>query len=120
MKALIEYGVEASSQDMSWKAIDRYSKDYLEMQTKDKVRFYRTPDSVLQRQLVVYDEAAAKKAADNPMFKEIEASQRQFAQRTVKWYLDTQISPRMAYDHYFRKPAAKPAAPAAKPEPKKS
>ena len=120
MKALIEYGVEASSQDMSWKAIDRYSKDYLEMQTKDKVRFFRTPDSVLQRQLVVYDEAAAKKSADNPMFKEIEASQRQFAQRVVKWYLDTQIGSRMAYDHYFRKAAAKPAAPAAKPEPKKS
>jgi TRAP-type mannitol/chloroaromatic compound transport system substrate-binding protein len=120
MKALIEYGVEASSQDMSWKAIDRYSKDYLEMQTKDKVRFFKTPASVLQRQLVVYDEAAAKKAADNPMFKEIEASQRQFAQRAVKWHLDTQISPQMAYDHYYRKPAAKPAAPAAKAEPKKS
>jgi TRAP-type mannitol/chloroaromatic compound transport system substrate-binding protein len=130
MKALIEYAVEAASADMSWKAIDRYSKDYAEMQTKDKVRFYRTPDSVLQRQLVVYDQAAAKKSAENPLFKEIEASQRQFAERTVKWYLDTQISPRMAYDHYFRKaaakaaaptekpaaPAAKPAAPAAKPE----
>jgi TRAP-type mannitol/chloroaromatic compound transport system substrate-binding protein len=120
MKALIEYGVEASSQDMAWKAIDRYSKDYLEMQTKDKVRFFKTPTSLLQRQLVVYDEAAAKKAADNPMFKEIEASQRQFAQRAVKWQLDTQISSQMAYDHYFRKPAAKPAAPGAKAEPKKS
>ena len=127
MKALIEYAVEAASADMSWKAVDRYSKDYSEMQTKDKVRFYKTPDSVLQRQLVVYDEAAAKKAAENPFFKEIEASQRQFAQRSVKWYLDTQISPRMAYNHYFSKPtakpespAAKPAAPTAKPEPKKS
>jgi TRAP-type mannitol/chloroaromatic compound transport system substrate-binding protein len=113
MKALIEYGVEASSQDMSWKAIDRYSKDYLEMQTKDKVRFFRTPPALLQRQLVVYDDAVAKKAADNPMFKEIEASQRQFAQRAVKWYLDTQVGVQMAYDHYFRRPAAKP-------EPKKS
>jgi len=120
MKALIEVAVEAASADMSWKAIDRYSKDYIEMQTKDKVRFYKTPDSVLQRQLVVYDDAAAKKAAENPMFKEIEASQRQFAQRAVKWHLDTQISSRMAYDHYFRKAAAKPEAPAAKPEPKKT
>jgi TRAP-type mannitol/chloroaromatic compound transport system substrate-binding protein len=110
MKALIEYAVEASSQDMSWKAIDRYSKDYVEMQTKDKVRFYRTPDSVLQRQLVVYDQAAAKKATENPMFKEIEASQRQFAERSVKWYLDTQVSARMAYNHYFAKRAAKPEA----------
>jgi TRAP-type mannitol/chloroaromatic compound transport system substrate-binding protein len=124
MKALIEYAVEAASQDMSWKAIDRYSQDYLEMQTKQNVKFYRTPDSVLQRQLVVYDQAAAKKSAENPLFKEIEASQRQFAERAVKWYLDTQISPRMAYNHYFGKTAAKPATPAgqpaAKPEPKKS
>ena len=91
MKSLIEYAVEACSQDMSWKAIDRYSQDYLEMQTKQNVKFYRTPDSVLQTQLKVYDQAAAKKSAENPLFKEIEASQRQFAERTVKWYLDTQI-----------------------------
>jgi TRAP-type mannitol/chloroaromatic compound transport system substrate-binding protein len=124
MKSLIEYAVEAASADMSWKAIDRYSKDYVEMQTKQNVKFYRTPDALLQRQLVVYDQAAAKKSAENPMFKEIEESQRQFAERAVKWYLDTQISPRMAYNHYFAKTAAKPATPAtqpaAKPEPKKS
>jgi TRAP-type mannitol/chloroaromatic compound transport system substrate-binding protein len=73
MRAIIGYAVEAASQDMSWKAIDRYSKDYVEMQSKDKVRFYRTPDSVLQRQLQTYDAAADKKAAENPMFKEIAA-----------------------------------------------
>ncbi len=73
------------------------------MQTKDKVRFYRTPDSVLQRQLLVYDEAADKKAAENPMFKEIAASQRQFAARAVKWDLDTNVARRMAYNHYFAK-----------------
>ena len=117
IKAIIENAEEAASADMSWKAVDRYSKDYVEMQTKQNVRFYRTPDSVLQRQLVVYDEAAAKKRPDNPIFKEIEDSQRQFAARTVKWYLDTQVSPRMAYNHYFAKPAGKPAT---KAEPKKS
>ena len=71
MKAIIENAVEAASADMSWKAIDRYSKDYIELQTKDKVRFYKTPDSLLQKQLEVYDAAADKKTADNPMFKEI-------------------------------------------------
>jgi TRAP-type mannitol/chloroaromatic compound transport system substrate-binding protein len=131
MKAIIAYAVDAASQDMSWKAIDRYSKDYAEMQSKDKVRFYKTPDSVLQKQLDVYDAAASKKEAENPLFKEIAASQRAFAERTVKWDLDTNVSRRMAYNHYFAKkagakpaassaqptaPAAKPAAPAAKPE----
>src|SRR5712675_1905996 len=55
IQAIIAYAVEASSADMSWKAVDRYSKDYVELQTKDKVRFYKTPDSILQRQLETYD-----------------------------------------------------------------
>jgi TRAP-type mannitol/chloroaromatic compound transport system substrate-binding protein len=106
MRAIIAYAVDAASADMAWKAIDRYSKDYMEMQSKDKVRFYRTPDSVLQRQLETYDAAANKKAAENPLFKEIAASQRAFAARAVKWDLDTNVARRMAYNHYFAKQAA--------------
>ena len=49
------------------------------------------------------DEAAAKKAADNPLFKEITESQKKFAERAVKWDLDTNVSRRMAYNHYFAK-----------------
>jgi TRAP-type mannitol/chloroaromatic compound transport system substrate-binding protein len=111
MKAIIENAVEAASSDMSWKAVDRYSKDYVELQTKDKVRFFKTPDSVLARQLETYD-AAAKKRSDNAMWVEIEKSQRVFAERAVRWFLDTQVNARMAYNHYFGKPkaAAKPAA----------
>jgi TRAP-type mannitol/chloroaromatic compound transport system substrate-binding protein len=105
MRAIIENAVEAASQDLSWKAIDRYSKDYVEMQTKDKVRFYKTPDSILSRQLETYD-AAAKKRSDNALFREIEESQKKFAERVVKWDLDTNVSRRMAYNHYFGKPAA--------------
>jgi TRAP-type mannitol/chloroaromatic compound transport system substrate-binding protein len=105
MKAIIENAVEAASQDMSWKAVHRYSQDYSEMQTKDKVRFFKTPDAVLQRQLTGYDAAAAKKAEGNAMFKEIEASQKAFAARAVKWDLDTNVNRRMAYNHYFGAPA---------------
>ena len=60
MKAIIANAVEAASQDMSWKAIDRYSQDYIELQTKDKVKFYKTPDAILQAQLEIYDEVAKK------------------------------------------------------------
>src|SRR5258706_5816497 len=111
MRAIIAYAVDAASADMSWKAIDRYSQDYIELQTKDKVRFYRTPDSVLQKQLEVFDQVEAKKSAENPMFKEVAESQRAFAARAVKWDLDTNVGRRMAYNHYFAKPAAKPVAP---------
>jgi TRAP-type mannitol/chloroaromatic compound transport system substrate-binding protein len=101
MRAIIANAVEAASADMSWKAIDRYSKDYVEMQTKDKVRFYKTPDPVLKKQLEVYDEVVKKKASENPMFKEILESQRQFAQRATQWENDTVVSRKMAFDHYF-------------------
>jgi TRAP-type mannitol/chloroaromatic compound transport system substrate-binding protein len=107
MKAIIENAVEAASADMSWKAVDRYSKDYIELQTKDKVRFYKTPDSVLQRQLELYDTVADKKSGDNPLFKEIAESQKAFAARAVKWDLDTNVQRRMAYNHYFGKPTPK-------------
>jgi len=114
MKAIIESAVEAASADMSWKAVDRYSKDYIELQTKDKVRFYKTPDSILQRQLQIYDQVADKKSSDNPLFKEIAESQKAFAQRAVKWDLDTNVSRRMAFNHYFARPAARPGAAAPK------
>src|SRR5215813_8994606 len=58
MKAIIANAVEAASQDMQWKAIDRYSQDYVTLQTKDGVKFYKTPDSVLKRQLEIFDEVA--------------------------------------------------------------
>ena len=108
MKALIEVAVEAASADMSWKAIDRYSKDYIEMQTKDKVKFYKTPDTILKKELEVYDVVVAKKSAENPLFKEVVESQKAFAKRAVSWDMDTNVSRRMAYNHYF---GARKAAP---------
>ena len=95
--------MEAASADLSWKAIDRYSTDYIELQTKDKVKFYKTPDPILQKELEVYDQVVAKKSADNPLFKEVVESQKAYAARTVSWDQDTNISRRMAYNHYFAK-----------------
>jgi TRAP-type mannitol/chloroaromatic compound transport system substrate-binding protein len=112
MKAIIENAVEAASSDMWWKSIDRYSKDYIELQTKDKVKVYKTPDSVLQKQLDIFDEVM-KKYSDKPFFKEVLDSQREFAKRAVSWDMDTNVSRRMAYNHYFGAKKA-PAAPAKK------
>ena len=110
MQSIIANAVEAASADMSWKAINRYSQDYIELQTKDKVRFYKTPDSVLQKQLEVFDQVNVKKSAENPMWKEISESQKTYAERAVRWDLDTIVGRRMAYNWYFgKKPATKKA-----------
>jgi TRAP-type mannitol/chloroaromatic compound transport system substrate-binding protein len=108
MKAIIENAVEAASQDMSWKAVDRYSKDYIELQTKDNVKVYKTPDAVLKRQLEIFDEVAKKKAGENPLFKKIVESQLVFAKRAVQWEQDTVVSRKMAFDHYFGPNAKSP------------
>ena len=108
LKAIIANAVEAASQDMQWKAIDRYSQDYIELQTKDNVKFYKTPDAVLKRQLEVFDEVAKKKAAENPLFKEIIESQLAFAKRATQWEQDTVVSRKMVFDHYWGPNAKKP------------
>ncbi len=106
IKAILDNAAEAASADMSWKAVDRYSKDYQEMRTKQGVKFYKTPDTVLSKQLEVYDQVVDKKAAENPIFKEILESQRKFAERALQWEMDTLTQRRMAYNHYFGKKAA--------------
>jgi TRAP-type mannitol/chloroaromatic compound transport system substrate-binding protein len=100
IRAILDNAAEAAGQDMAWKAYDRYSKDYEELQSKDKVKFYKTPDSILQKQLEVYDQVIEKKSSD-PLFKEIVDSQLAFAKRVTQWEQDTVVSRRMAYNHYF-------------------
>jgi TRAP-type mannitol/chloroaromatic compound transport system substrate-binding protein len=101
MRAIIANAVEAASSDMSWKAVDRYSKDYIELQTKDNVKFYKTPDPILKTQLEIYDDVVKKKSAENPLFKKIVQSQIKFAERATRWEQDTVVGRRMAFDHYF-------------------
>lgn len=101
LKSIIKHAAEASSAEMSWKAIDRYSKDYQEMQSKQGVKFYKTPDSVLKAQLKAWDEVTAAKSAENPTFKKVFESMRDFAKRTAKWQNDTTVDYKMAYNHFF-------------------
>ena len=101
MKNIIKYAVQASSADMSWKAVDRYSKDYVELE-KSGVKFYKTPDSILRAQLKAWDEVVQAKSAENPLFKKVIDSQREFAQRAGRWQSDTLVDFKMAYNHYFR------------------
>ena len=100
LKAIIDYAVQAASADMSWKAIQRNSQDYIELK-KAGVNFYKTPDTILRAQLAAWDKIVEKKSAENPLFKKIIESQRQFAQRATQWQNDYTVDFKMAYNHYF-------------------
>ena len=108
LRNIISNACEAASADMSWKAIHRYSEDYIKLQKEDGVKFYKTPDAILQQQLQMWDEIVAEKAKTNSLFKEIEESQRAFAQRALAWDMDTNNNRRMAYNHYFARRQQQP------------
>ena len=106
LRNVITHAVEASSADMSWKAIQRNSQDYIELKTKDKVNFYKTPDAILRAQLAAWDKVIAAKSGENPLFKKVLDSQKAFAQRAGEWQNDYMVDFKMAWTHYFRRPAA--------------
>ncbi|MBC7597863.1 MAG: TRAP transporter substrate-binding protein [Polaromonas sp.] len=105
LRSIIDYAVQAASADMSWKAVDRYSKDYEELK-KQGIKFYKTPDSVLRAQLAAWDTTIAKKSAENELFKKVLESQRVFAQRALPFQNDYTVDFKMAYNHYFSKKKA--------------
>ncbi|MBL8332269.1 MAG: TRAP transporter substrate-binding protein [Rubrivivax sp.] len=100
LKKIIDYAVEAASADMSWKAIDRNSKDYIELK-KAGVNFYKTPDAILRAQLASWDKIMDKKGGENALFKKVLDSQRGFAQRAGSWWNDYTVDFKMAWNHYF-------------------
>ena len=106
LKSIIDYAVQAASADMSWKAIQRNSEDYIALK-KEGVNFYKTPDSVLRAQLAAWDKTIAAKSKENPMFKKVLASQRAFAERAGQWQNDYSVDLKMAFNHYFGRKAKK-------------
>ena len=107
LKSVIDYAVQAASADMSWKAIQRNSQDYIELKTKDKVNFFKTPDAILRAQLAAWDKVTKAKSAEQPLFAKVMESQRVFAQRAGAWQNDYMVDFKMAWNHYFRAPAKK-------------
>jgi TRAP-type mannitol/chloroaromatic compound transport system substrate-binding protein len=102
LKATIDYAVQAASADMSWKAIDRNTKDYEALKNQG-VRFYKTPDAILRAQLDAWDRVVAKKAKENPHFQKVIDSQRAFAEKAGRWQSDYMVDFKIAWNRYFGK-----------------
>jgi TRAP-type mannitol/chloroaromatic compound transport system substrate-binding protein len=101
IKSIIEYAVQSASAHMSWKAIDRYSKDYQELKASESVKFYKTSDSILRAQLEAWDTVCDRKSAQSVMFKRVYDSMKTYAHRATNWENDTQVDYQMAANHYF-------------------
>ena len=102
-KAILEYASEAASQDMSWKAMERYSNDLVELKEKFGVNVYRTPDSVMAAQLKAWDIVTKRISDSDPFFAKVIDSQMKWAKRHGAYALNNAPDYRGAYEHYFGK-----------------
>ena len=103
LKTVLRHASHAASADMAWKGMHRISQDYIELQSKQKVRAYRTPRAILDAQLKAWDVVIKKRSEQNPLFTKVIESQKAWARRVMYWHNDVQVDQRAAYAHYFGK-----------------
>ena len=100
LRAILEFGVESASTANTAIAMDNYSKDLMELQTKEGVAVHRTSKDILQAQLNAWDEIIPDLEKDAFMKKVLD-SQRAWVERVVFYELMNSPDYALAYDHYF-------------------
>jgi len=100
LQAIVQYAAESASADMSWKAMDRYSKDLAGMKAEQGVKTHKTPDAVLQAQLAAWDKVIAAQSQE-PFFAKIVESQKAWTKRVVGLQFEVEVDQKPAFDHFF-------------------
>ena len=100
LQAVLKYGAESASADMSWKAMDRYSKD-MEAMKAAGVKVIKTPEPMLKAQLAAWTKIIDSLSKENPIFAEVIQSQKDWARRVVGFFNEYEVSPDLAYNHFY-------------------
>jgi TRAP-type mannitol/chloroaromatic compound transport system substrate-binding protein len=100
LQAILKYGVESASTANHAFALNQYSSDLVKLQTEHGVNVLRTPQSVLDAQLVAWDELIDELGQD-PFMKKIMDSQRAWVDRVVFYELMNAPDYKLAYEHYY-------------------
>ncbi len=103
-KAILKYGCEAASADMSWKYQDRYSADLIALQKDFGVKVHRTSDDIMAAQLEAWDKVIAEFTGKDPFFAKVVESQKAWAKRVGSYELTNAPDYGAAYRHYFGEP----------------
>jgi TRAP-type mannitol/chloroaromatic compound transport system substrate-binding protein len=97
------YAGKVAAAEMTWHIMDAYSKAYVDLRDNKKVNFIKTPDSVLKAQLEAWDKVIQQKGAENPFFTKVLDSQKEYMKRVVGYQIRFEVSPQLAYEHFFGK-----------------
>jgi TRAP-type mannitol/chloroaromatic compound transport system substrate-binding protein len=103
IKQILQNVSDAATSEMVYRSMDRMSADLNELQTKQKVKAYITPKSILDAQLKAWDRVIEKRSKDNLLFQKIVDSQKNWSKRVAYWYNAIQVDRKIAYNHYFNK-----------------
>ena len=102
LQAILQYGVEAASSSNFWTAMDNYSRDLQLLVNKHKVNVTRTPQSIFQEQLKAWDVVTKKLEAEDPFFKKVVASQKDWAKRVAYYMFLNEADYKLGYEHVFK------------------
>jgi len=102
LQAIWQYGVEAANSSNFFTGLDNYSKDLQVLINKHKVKIIRTPKAVFQAQLDAWDILTKKLSDEDPFFKRVVESQKDWAKRVVYYWAYNDAPFKMGYEHVFK------------------
>lgn len=102
LKAILQYASEATSSANTWTAQDNYSKDLQQLITKDKVQVSRTSKAVFDAQIKAWDTVVARLEAEDPFFKQVLKSQKDWARRVAYYGFFNEADYKSAFEHVFK------------------
>ncbi len=100
-QAILRIASEAENSNFYWHNTLRYADDLINLKEKDGVNVYRTPDSVMKKQLEAWDVVITRIEGEDPFFAKVVQSQRAYAKKVMGYLNLNQPNYQLAYDHYF-------------------
>ena len=100
-KAILRYASEAENSNFYWHNTRAYAADLIKLRDEQGVNVYRTPDSVMAKQLEAWDAVVARLSEGDPFFATVIESQRAYAKEVMNYLNLNQPDYKLAYAHYF-------------------
>ena len=101
LQAIIRYASEAENSNFYWHNTKRYAEDLTILRDSQGVNVYRTPDSVMKKQLEAWDVVIDRIASEDAFFARVIDSQKAYAKEVMNYLNLNQPDYRLAYEHYF-------------------
>lgn len=100
LQAILKHASEAENSNFYWHNTKRYSEDLVKLQEQG-VNVYRTPDSVMKKQLEAWDIVVDRLSGEDPFFAKVVDSQKAYAKDVMNYLNLNQPDYKLAYKHYF-------------------